>query len=119
MSDDAELQMQAAAIQRSRQFKNINRGKYSIWRREYQSPNSDSTLKLMKDQIIMAKVYASIARLKKNFELADSLTECIRQNQMVIGEASSDAELHWRYLFSKAPSLYQSSIWPKRFLLML
>lgn len=119
MSDDAELQMQAAAIQRSRQFKNINRGKYSIWRREYQSPNSDSTLKLMKDQIIMAKVYASIARLKKNFELADSLTECIRQNQMVIGEASSDAELHWRYLFSKSPSLYQSSIWPKRFLLML
>ncbi|KAM0945177.1 putative polygalacturonate 4-alpha-galacturonosyltransferase [Dioscorea sansibarensis] len=95
VSDDAEFQMQAAAIQRSRQFKNINRGKYSIWRREYQSPNSDSTLKLMKDQIIMAKVYASIARLKKNFELADSLMGYIRQNQMVIGDANSDAELHW------------------------
>ncbi|KAJ0963841.1 hypothetical protein J5N97_028963 [Dioscorea zingiberensis] len=94
VSKDAEMQMEVEAIERSRQFKNTNRGKYSIWRREYPSPNSDSTLKLMKDQIIMAKVYASIARSKKIFDLADSLMECIRQNLMVIGEANSDAELH-------------------------
>ncbi|OVA00617.1 Glycosyl transferase [Macleaya cordata] len=91
---DTENLMEAAAIERSKQLNTSVRGKYSIWRREYENPNSDSTLKLIRDQIIMAKAYASIAKPKNELRLYDSLMKHIKDNQRAIGEASSDAELH-------------------------
>ncbi|CAA6655863.1 unnamed protein product [Spirodela intermedia] len=68
-------------------------GKYSVWRREYENQKPDSTLKLMKDQIIMAKVYASIAHSKGESGLYKSLMKHIKESKSVIGEANSDAEL--------------------------
>ncbi|XP_010266351.1 PREDICTED: probable galacturonosyltransferase 3 [Nelumbo nucifera] len=91
---ESEKQMQAAAIEQSKQLNTTVKGRYSIWRREYESPNSDSTLKLMRDQIIMAKAYASIALSKKDHGLYESLMKHIKDNQRAIGEANSDAELH-------------------------
>lgn len=85
--------MQTAAIEHSKQFISSVRGKYSIWRREYNNPNSDSTLRLMQDQIIMAKVYGSIALSKEEDELHNSLMKEVKRNQRVLGEANSDAEL--------------------------
>lgn len=93
MSKEAELKMRQAAIERSKQFVNTARERYSIWRREFSNPNSDSTLKLMKDQVIMAKVYASMARSKKEFNLYDSLMKCIKESQLAVGDANSDNEL--------------------------
>lgn len=93
MSKEAELEMRQAAIERSKQFVNTVRERYSIWRSEFSNPNSDSTLKLMKDQVIMAKVYASMARSKKEFNLYDSLMKCIKESQLAIGDANSDNEL--------------------------
>ncbi|XXG87413.1 hypothetical protein AAC387_Pa11g2104 [Persea americana] len=90
---EAEKQMETAAIERSKQFKNNVRGKYSIWRREYDNQNSDYTLKLMQDQIIMAKVYGSIAWSKNDTELYETLMTQVKENQKVLGEANSDAEL--------------------------
>ncbi|XXG39168.1 hypothetical protein AAC387_Pa01g0197 [Persea americana] len=85
--------MQTAAIEHSQQFNSSVRGKYSIWRREYNNPYSDSTLRLMQDQIIMAKVHGSIALSKEEDELHDSLMKEVKGNQRVLGEANSDAEL--------------------------
>ncbi|CAN6463982.1 unnamed protein product [Victoria cruziana] len=48
----------------------------------------------MKDQVIMAKAYASVARAKKENTLYNSLKICIKKNQNALGEALSDAELH-------------------------
>nr|CAD1821213.1 unnamed protein product [Ananas comosus var. bracteatus] len=93
VSKEAELKMRQAAIERSKQFVNTARERYSIWRREFSNPNSDSTLKLMKDQVIMAKVYASMARSKKEFNLYDSLMKCIKESQLAVGDANSDNEL--------------------------
>ncbi|EHA8586638.1 Polygalacturonate 4-alpha-galacturonosyltransferase [Cocos nucifera] len=93
LSKDAELQMQIAAMEWSKHFNNTLRGLHSIWRREHQNHHQDSTLKLMKDQIIMATVYASIASSKKNLDLAKHLMKHIKQNQDAIKEANSDAEL--------------------------
>ncbi|XP_038979795.1 probable galacturonosyltransferase 3 isoform X2 [Phoenix dactylifera] len=93
LSKDAELQMQIAAMERSKHFNNTLRGLHSVWRREHQNHRQDSTLKLMKDQIIMAKVYASIASSKKILDLAEHLMERIKENQDAIKEANSDAEL--------------------------
>uniref|UniRef100_A0A5B7BPM4 Hexosyltransferase n=1 Tax=Davidia involucrata TaxID=16924 RepID=A0A5B7BPM4_DAVIN len=86
-------QMQAAAIERAKEFDTTVKGKYSIWRREYENPNSDSTLKLMRDQIIMAKAYANIAKAKNETGLYDALMKHSRESQRAIGEASTDAEL--------------------------
>ncbi|XP_020115246.1 probable galacturonosyltransferase 3 isoform X2 [Ananas comosus] len=93
VSKEAELKMRQAAIERSKQFVNTARERYSIWRREFSNPNSDSTLKLMKDQVIMAKVYASMARSKKEFNLYDSLMKCIKESQLAVEDANSDNEL--------------------------
>ncbi|KAI4350226.1 hypothetical protein L6164_004699 [Bauhinia variegata] len=84
----------AAAIERSEGFDTTIKGKYSIWRREYENPNSDSTLKLMRDQVIMAKAYAIIAKSKNKIDLYNALVKFPREIQHAIGEANSDAELH-------------------------
>ncbi|KAI9084353.1 hypothetical protein K1719_033695 [Acacia pycnantha] len=84
----------AEAIERAEGFVTTVKGKFSIWRREYENPNSDSTLKLMRDQIIMAKAYTNIAKAKNKTILYNALIKHSRENQLAIGEASSDAELH-------------------------
>ncbi|KAG5248188.1 galacturonosyltransferase [Salix suchowensis] len=79
----ADNQTEANAFIWSKSLDTSSKGKYSIWRRDFDSPNSDSTLKLMRDQIIMAKAYANIAKSNNS-----------RESQLAIGEAMSDAELH-------------------------
>ncbi|XP_043713645.1 probable galacturonosyltransferase 3 [Telopea speciosissima] len=92
---EAEKQMQVAAIERSKQLNTTAvPEKYSIWRKEYETPHSNSMLKLMRDQNIMAKAYATIARSKNDLGLFESLMEHIKESQHAIGEANSDAELH-------------------------
>ncbi|KAL1554530.1 putative galacturonosyltransferase 3, variant 2 [Salvia divinorum] len=88
-----ENQMQEAAIKRARELDTNIKGKYSIWRKEYENPNSDSTVKLIRDQIIMAKAYATIAMAKNETVLYNSLIEQSRESQLAIGEATNDAEL--------------------------
>lgn len=88
-----------AAIERSKSLDTTVRGKYSIWRRDYENPKSDSTVKLMRDQIIMAKAYATIAKSKNDNVLYNSLMKHSRESQKVIGEANSDADLGPRYCY--------------------
>lgn len=87
----------SAAIEHSEGFDTSIKGKYSIWRREYENPNSDSTLKLMRDQIIMANTYANIAKSKNKTDIYEALVKHSRDSQQAIGEARSDAELHHGY----------------------
>ena len=57
--------MQATAeIENLKNMDTVVKGKYCIWRRDFENPYSNSTLKLMRDQIIMAKAYANIAKAK-------------------------------------------------------
>ncbi|XP_078161134.1 galacturonosyltransferase 3 isoform X4 [Carex rostrata] len=94
MSQENETKIQNAAINRTKNFVNKVQDRYSIWRVLYQNPMSDSVLMLMKDQIIMAKVYASIFYSKKELDLYQLLIMRIKENQDAIGDASSDNELH-------------------------
>ncbi|KAL6546167.1 hypothetical protein OROGR_010041 [Orobanche gracilis] len=103
IKQDKEIdnQMQELAIERATELDTTIKGKYSIWRKEYENPNSDSTVKLMRDQIIMAKAYATMARAKNDTGLYSSLIKHSRESQVAIGEATTDAELHprwWRYV---------------------
>ncbi|KFK30437.1 hypothetical protein AALP_AA7G260900 [Arabis alpina] len=90
---ETDEQMQEAAIEKSMSFENSVIGKYSIWRRDYESPNADAILKLMRDQIIMAKAYANIAKSKNATNLYVFLMQQCGENQRVIGKATSDADL--------------------------
>ncbi|XP_074357631.1 putative galacturonosyltransferase 3 [Apium graveolens] len=90
---EVDSEMNAAAVERARGLDTTVMGRYSIWRKEYENPNSDSTLKLMRDQIIMAKAYAKIAKAKNYNSLYDSLLEQSRKSHHAIGDANSDAEL--------------------------
>lgn len=115
IKQDKEIdnQMQEAAIGRARELDTTVRGKYSIWRKEYENPNSDSTVKLMRDQIIMAKAYATIAKAKNDTVLYDSLIKHSRESQLSIGEATTDAELHPRSCYiNSLVNLFRSKKFP-------
>lgn len=93
---ERDAEMEKAAIERAEGLDTTVIGKYSIWRRDYDNSNSDSTLKLMRDQIIMAKAYATIAKAKNDSSLYETLMKCTKDSRSVIGEANSDAELQPR-----------------------
>ncbi|KAK4269683.1 hypothetical protein QN277_022809 [Acacia crassicarpa] len=88
------IKLENAAIERSKSVDSAVLGKYSIWRKEMDSENSDSTVRLIRDQMIMAKAYLSIARLKNNQELYRELQSQLKDSQRALGEATSDADLH-------------------------
>jgi len=103
----------SAAIERSQGFDTTIKGKYSIWRKEYENPNSDSILKLMRDQIIMAKAYSNIAKSINKTDLYEALVKHSRDSQLAIRDATSDAELQTGYflidfvLFLRLTRLFQ------------
>ncbi|QHO27763.1 putative galacturonosyltransferase [Arachis hypogaea] len=90
---ETENHIVSAAVERSEGFHTTKKGKYSIWRVEYENPNSDSTLKLMRDQIIMAKAYSNIAKSMNKTVLYSVLVKHFKESEQAIGEANSDAEL--------------------------
>lgn len=93
MDKEVELHMRNTATNSSRNFDNKVKVSYNIWRQEFHHTNTDSTLKLMKDQIIMAKVYATIARSQNETDLHTSLMKCIKESKAAIGDANMDSEL--------------------------
>ena len=97
MDKEAELHMRNVATNRSRNFSNKVRASYNIWRLQFHHTNTDSTLRLMKDQIIMAKVYATIAHSQKQPDMYALLMKCIKLCQEAIGDAHMDYELDSRY----------------------
>ncbi|KAH0912499.1 hypothetical protein HID58_035820 [Brassica napus] len=90
---DTILKLENAAIERSKSVDSAVLGKYSIWRRENENDNSDSNIRLMRDQVIMARVYCGIAKLKNKTELLQELQARIKDSQRVLAEATTDADL--------------------------
>ncbi|XP_076927530.1 putative galacturonosyltransferase 3 [Bidens hawaiensis] len=93
VSQKMMTQMEEAAIERAKTFDTSIKSRYGIWRKEYESPNSDSTVKLMRDQIIMAKAYASIAKAKNETGIYDSLIKHSKRSLQAIEKATFDSEL--------------------------
>lgn len=95
--DESIVKLESAAIERSKSVDSAVLGKYSIWRKENENENSDSTVRLMRDQIIMARVYLSIAKMKNKPDLYEQLQIRLRESQRALGEATADADLPKRY----------------------
>ena len=94
--DEATVKLENAAIERSKAVDSAVLGKYNIWRKENENDNSDSTVRLMRDQIIMAKVYVSIAKLKNKLDLQQELQIRLKESQRALGESTADADLPHR-----------------------
>jgi len=92
--DEARAKLENAAIERSKAVDSAVLGKYSIWRKENENENSDSTVRLMRDQVIMARVYSVLAKSKNKNDLYQKLQTRIKESQRAVGEASADADLH-------------------------
>ncbi|KAM7476358.1 hypothetical protein LguiB_023601 [Lonicera macranthoides] len=92
--DEVTIKLENAAIERSKSVDSAVLGKYSIWRKENENENSDSTVRLIRDQIIMARVYLSIATMKNKLELAQELQNRLKESQRALGEATTDSDLN-------------------------
>ena len=94
--DEAIVKLENAAIERSKAVDSAVLGKYSIWRRDIENENSDSNVRLMRDQMIMARVYSSIAKRKNEINLYQELLARLKDSQRALGEANTDEDLHKR-----------------------
>lgn len=94
--DEVTVKLENAAIQRSKSVDSAVLGKYSLWRKEIDSENSDSTVRLIRDQIIMARVFLNIATMKNYTELARELQNQLKESQRALGDATSDSDLNHR-----------------------
>ncbi|XP_020240072.1 polygalacturonate 4-alpha-galacturonosyltransferase [Cajanus cajan] len=94
MDNEVTVKLENAAIERSKSVESAVLGKYSIWRKEMENENGDSTVRLMRDQIIMARVYLSISKMKNKVELYQELNSRVKESQRALGDTISDADLH-------------------------
>ncbi|KAL5727796.1 polygalacturonate 4-alpha-galacturonosyltransferase [Ranunculus cassubicifolius] len=92
--EDAIVKLENAAIERSKAVDSAVLGKYSIWRRENENENSDSQVHFIRDQIIMARVYSSIAKTKGKLDLYNELLVRVKESQRALGDSSTDSDLH-------------------------
>ncbi|KAJ9556360.1 hypothetical protein OSB04_010974 [Centaurea solstitialis] len=96
--DDVIIKLENAAIERSKSVDSAVLGKYSIWRKENDNENTDTTVRLVRDQMIMARVYKSIATMKNNTQLARELQNQLKESQRALGDATADADLNRRWV---------------------
>lgn len=74
MNKDNLQALEKAAIQRSKSIDSVAPGNYSIWRNDYRKgKNFEDLLHLMQDQIIMVRVYTSLAKMTNNIALHKEL----------------------------------------------
>ncbi|KAD4982717.1 hypothetical protein R6Q59_002347 [Mikania micrantha] len=92
--DDVIIKLENAAIERSKSVDSAVLGKYSIWRKETDNENIDTTVRLMRDQMIMARVYVSIALMKNKTNLANELQTRIKESQRALGDSTTDNDLN-------------------------
>uniref|UniRef100_A0A7N0T420 Hexosyltransferase n=2 Tax=Kalanchoe fedtschenkoi TaxID=63787 RepID=A0A7N0T420_KALFE len=91
--EETIVKLENAAFERSKSVDSAVLGKYSIWRKENDYENSDSTVRLMRDQMIMARVYTSIAELKNKSDLLQELQLRLKESQRALSDVSTDADL--------------------------
>ncbi|XP_042013545.1 polygalacturonate 4-alpha-galacturonosyltransferase-like isoform X4 [Salvia splendens] len=92
--DEVTVKLENAAIERSKSVDSAVLGKYSIWRKENDNENTDSTVRLIRDQLIMARVYTSLARMKNKTDLANELQNRLKESQRSLGDVTVDSDLH-------------------------
>ncbi|XP_022943913.1 polygalacturonate 4-alpha-galacturonosyltransferase-like isoform X2 [Cucurbita moschata] len=92
--DDTIVKLENANMQASELVNSSILEKYSTWKKENGNKNRVSTIRLMRDQIIMARIYLSVSKKKMKQGLRQQLLVCLKRSRRALGEANVDAELH-------------------------
>lgn len=92
LDEAAALSSEREAVERKKEIDDNVLNKYSIWRQE-NDMESDTLVRLIRDQLIMARVYASLAHSHNLIELQRELNFHIKESRHVLGEANVDADL--------------------------
>lgn len=95
--DEALVKLENTGIERSKAVDSAVLGKYSIWRRENENEKADSRVRLMRDQMIMARIYFVLAKSRDKLDLYQELLARLNESQRSLGEATADAELPKRW----------------------
>ncbi|KAH0448339.1 hypothetical protein IEQ34_022139 [Dendrobium chrysotoxum] len=93
VGDEVFVQLENAAIEHSKAVDSAVLGKYNLWRREYDTEHTDTKVKFMRDQMIMARIYMVLAKSKSKLDIYEELLNQINENQRVVGKANADADL--------------------------
>lgn len=89
--EEQSMRLEAEAIRRSKDG-GIT-GLHSVWRPVEISANSDNTVRVMRDQLIMARAYANLASIYNNTRLAHELKARIKENVKLLEDVTMDSEL--------------------------
>ncbi|KAG0560344.1 hypothetical protein KC19_10G173300 [Ceratodon purpureus] len=65
----------------------------NTWKKDSDTENSDALVRLMRDQLIMARAYANIAQGQGHYDLVRDLKLRIKEHTSIVGDANVDAEL--------------------------
>jgi alpha-1,4-galacturonosyltransferase len=95
--DEALVKLENTGIEHSKAVDSAVLGKYSIWRRENENEKADSRVRLMRDQMIMARIYSVLAKYRDKLDLYQELLARLNESQRSLGEATADAELPKRW----------------------
>ena len=95
--EEQARKLEVEAIEKSKVVTNNISGKYSAWRRDPDYENPDALARLMRDQLIMARLYANIAQGRGDFDLVTDLKVRIKEHTLTLGDVTSDNELPPRY----------------------
>ncbi|OAE33569.1 hypothetical protein AXG93_2139s1220 [Marchantia polymorpha subsp. ruderalis] len=90
--EDEDKKAENEAMERNKEVEVGVDGKFSIWKRE-DAENPDAMVRIMRDQLIMARAYAAIAESTNNGRLLRELKAKIKENIKLLGEANVDSEL--------------------------
>lgn len=91
--EEQSKKLEAEAIERAKEVEGGVIGTYTLWRPEWESGNQDSMVRLMRDQLIMARAYVNIAGNHNNSRLVRDFKFRIKENMKVLEDATMDAEL--------------------------
>ncbi|KAK8915925.1 Polygalacturonate 4-alpha-galacturonosyltransferase [Platanthera zijinensis] len=93
VDDEVFVQLENADIEHSKAVDSAVLGKYNLWRREYDNEHTDTKVKFMRDQMIMARVYMVLAKSKNMFDMYEELMNQLKESQRAVGKATADADL--------------------------
>lgn len=85
--------MEAEAIRRAKSVENGILRSHSVWRPEEISANSDNIVRVMRDQLIMARAYANIASIHSDARLVQDLKNHIKDIMRMLEDITADSEL--------------------------
>ncbi|KAI5062792.1 hypothetical protein GOP47_0021339 [Adiantum capillus-veneris] len=87
----AEANLEEVVLKRRKGIDSSIFKKYNIWRQG--DEDSDALVRLMKDQLIMGRVYMSLASAQGDTDLLQELNGRIREVRRTLGQANLDSEL--------------------------